>query len=118
MSIYASWPDIGEADDGELDGSVLSYTASHAYPDPATHRPGTVGISHIPGFIWRTGLPESRRDQDDDAPVAPYLRLDICNWDSVEGRPMMTGCAVLNRVAVERLRDDLAAWLEMEMHDR
>lgn len=117
MSIYASWPDVGETHNGDPDGTVLSYIASHVYPDPGTHQPGAVGISHIPGFIWRTGLPESRRDQDEDTPVAPYLRLHVCNWDSTEGAQMMTGSAVLTRAAAERLRDDLTAWLGMEMHD-
>lgn len=117
MSIYASWPDIGEGDDFAPDNTVLSYRGSHVYPEPGVHPPATVGISHIPGFIWRDGLPESRPDQPEDDPVAPYLRLDVCEWDAAEGRPMNTGNVVLIRVAVERLRDDLSAWLDRPMHD-
>lgn len=117
MSIYASWPDIGEYEDGTPDGTVLSYIGSHIYPEPSTHMPGTVGISHIPGFIWRSGLPVERQDQDDDDPIAPFLRLDVGTWDTTERRPMMADTVVLARAAVERLRDDLTAWLERPMHD-
>ncbi|WP_280320020.1 hypothetical protein [Nocardia wallacei] len=125
MSIYASWPEVGEHGenapdslDGESDGTVLSYMRSHVYPDPDSHPPGRVGISHIPGFIWRDGLPEERRNQDEDDPVAPFLRLHVSEWDSGEGMPMITGTVVLTPAAAKRLRDDLTEWLERPRHDR
>lgn len=122
MSIYASWPDIGEDHDGPdgftADGTVLSYVAGHYYPRPDVDMPATLGISHIPGFIWRKGLPPERRDQDEDDPIAPFLRLDVAEWDAAERQPMITGTVVLTTAAAERLRDDLAAWLDRPKHDR
>lgn len=125
MSIYASWPEVGEYGEdapdslyGKPDGTVLSYMRSHVYPDPVNHRPGNVGIAHIPGFIWRDGLPESRKEQDEDYPVAPFVRLDVCEWSEEHGMPMVTGTVVLTPAAVERLRDDLTEWLERPRHDR
>lgn len=121
MSIYASWPDIGEQhgdpDGFHADGTVLSYVASHYYPRPDVDMPATIGLAHIPGFIWRAGLARLRRDQVDDDPVAPYLRLDISEWDPTEARPMVSGTAVLTRAAAQRLRDELTEWLERPMHD-
>lgn len=116
MSIWASWPDIGEGNDFAPDNTVLSYGGSHVYPQPGVDKPGMVGISHIPGFIWRAGLPESRREQDDDDPVAPFLRLDMCEWSDEHGRPMNAGNLVLTRAAAERLRNDLSEWLDRPMH--
>lgn len=122
MSIYASWSDIGEHEDGNVgftpDGTVFTYVASHYYPRPDVDMPGTIGIAHIPGFIWRTGLPHSRREQDEDDPVAPYLRLDISEWDAAEARPMVSGTAVLTQAAAKRLRDNLTEWLERPVHDQ
>jgi len=117
MSIYASWPPVGEYDE-DHPACGRPDMRSHVYPDPVNHPPASVGISHIPGFIWRTGLPEERRDQDEDDPVAPYVRLHVCAWDEKEGRPMIVGDAVLTRPAAEKLRDQLTEWLARPMHDQ
>ncbi len=112
MSIWASWPEIGEhnsgEDCGEPDGTVLTYTASNFYPS-SEHPPASVGVAHIPGFIG----PHGRRDQDEDTPVAPYLRLDLTDRD---GEERILGTVVLTRAAVERLRKELAEWLALPMH--
>lgn len=109
VSIYASWPDVGEDESDRPNGEVLTYRGSHVYPDPTTQKPGTCAIAHIPGFIG----PHGDREQFEDWPYAPYLRLDIGSWDEQEGGPMIVDGAtcVLTAAAVERLRDQLSQWL-------
>lgn len=119
MSIYASyWDMVGEDEKrGEYTGDALSYQGSHVYPNPKAHRAAGVGICGIPGFIWREGMPEERKDSDEQ-PVAPYARLSIASWSDEWGRPMIGegGTVVLTRAGVEKLRDQLTEWLELDMH--
>jgi hypothetical protein len=119
MSIFASyWDSIGETEDCDAYTSeVLSYQGSHVYPDTSTHKPATVGICAIPGFIWREGMPEERKDQDEQ-PVAPYARLSVATWTDDWGRPMIGdgGTVILTRDGVEKLRDQLSEWLALDMH--
>lgn len=59
-----------------------------------------------------------RREQPEDDPVAPFLRLDVSEWDEDERMPMVTGTVVLTPPAVERLRDQLTEWLERPRHEQ
>lgn len=118
MSIWASWQEVGEDGDGEYTREALSYSNSATYPTDET-RPALIGVSHLPGFVWRPHLPESRRDQTGDTPVAPFLRLDIASWHPEWGRPMIAdgSTAILTRSGVERLRDQLTEWLALDHHE-
>ena len=112
MSIYASWQAVGEhEEDWSYTGEVLTYMRSHVYPDPVEHKPATVGISVIPGFIRRD------TDQDEDAPYAPYLRLDVAPWNDEFGQPMIGADVVLTRAGAIKLRDQLSMWIDSPMHD-
>jgi hypothetical protein len=121
MSIYCSWEEIGESPDnwGEFTREVLTYEGSHVYPEPDKQRPATIGISHIPGFVWREHLPESRKDQDADGPLAPYLRVDIAAWSDEENRPMIDDGAqcVLTQAGALKLYHQLGDWLMRDKHD-
>ncbi len=111
MSIYAPWHAIGESEeDWTHNGEVLTYMGSHVYPDPKNHKPASVGVSVIPGFVRRD------TEQDEDWPYAPYLRLDVTAWNDEYEMPMITGDVVLTRAAAVKLRDQLTAWIDSDMH--
>jgi hypothetical protein len=122
MSIWCSWEPIRERDSGKPDWSVLSYRAgfSNWYPKRTEAKPASVDLAHIPGFVWREGLPKYRMDQDCDQPIAPYLRLGVeadNNLDPDVSAVAYTS-AILTVRAAEKLRDDLNHWLGMERHRR
>lgn len=110
MSIYAHWCAIGEDEDFEPNGEVLSYTRSSRFPDPALDKVGAVNLSEIPPWC-DPSVPE----EDAEAyPPAEWLRLYVCTWNEKYERPMTSDEAtvLLNESAVRTMVEQLSMWLD------
>lgn len=93
MSIYSSWPLIGETEDGDRDGTVLLYRGSHRFPSP-TDPTSIVELATIPAWCV-PGCDDESADT-----VAAYLRLSVSLSD-----------AVLTEASATELRDQLTEWI-------
>lgn len=94
MSIYSSYPVVGEDEHGEPDGTVLMYGGSHRFPDGDDW---SVDFALIPAWC----IP-GHSDAEDSTDVAEYARLSIGNED-----------AILTEASVRKLRDQLDNWLSI-----
>jgi hypothetical protein len=138
MSIWGSEAVAGEAEDGEFDGSVVSYISgwSNHYPghfpgpfnfedktpgrrspanDLTEETPASVGT----GWLSPWCVPGQDEDEVDEDALGPWLRLDVMMrtvsiWAGVEIGHQDVHSVCLNESAVEALRDNLNAWLERE----
>jgi hypothetical protein len=143
MSIYATWLSIEDqrqtaadfaahginygviGEDGPLDietdlspedyDAPIVYEGSHVLPSDDARRGGSIDVAAIPDFIERDG-----RDDAQGTGLKDWLRLSVDSEDSIEqyeGKPYVQGgraVVVLTRQQVERLRDTLTEWLEVE----
>lgn len=75
VSIYASFPGLGNLDDGDdpAAGAPWVYQGSHILPDEDHLRGGHIGLALIPSHITRDG----RDDQPEGGRPWPWLRLDV-----------------------------------------
>lgn len=109
MSIYCSRVTAGTDAWGDGKGEVV------AYPDNDLRRigrrdwpEGAIYTAHIPHWcIPGHDEGDGCRGQDDDQPVSRWLRISVKSagsWLDV----------LADRDAVEALRDDLSAWLDLD----
>jgi hypothetical protein len=94
VSIYSSYPAIGETEDGDRDGTVLFYRGSNQFPNPQDIT-ASVDLALIPA--WCTPGHEDAEDSND---VAAYLRLSTGTEDTI-----------LTEAGALRLYHQLGEWL-------
>ena len=129
MSIWASSTVCGEDDNGNPDGTVLSYIdgwSNHyptVFPAPCelAETPALVGTAWIPPWCVPGHDHAAEQGIDIDTHVGPWLRLDLSMrtvsiWsgginDPEIGKPDVHSVC-LNETAVRALRDNLTAWLD------
>lgn len=124
MSIWCSFDVCGADEDGDGDGTVISYIRgwSNHYPEHnlphhgiENEVPASVGIAWIPPWCV-PGHEDSDLDESDA--LAPWLRLDLSMhdvsiWPNTKLiEEMALHSVILNEGAVRKLRDHLTDWLD------
>lgn len=101
--------DLNDLPDECLDAPIV-YQGSHVLPSDDDRRGGSVDTAWIPNHIERDDRPELP-----DGTLKDWLRLGVSAESSDDGdRRGGHATVILTRPQVERLRDDLTAWLDRE----
>lgn len=108
MSNYASRVTVGRDWIGPGTGRIADYPENDLRkPDRKGWPQGAIHTAHIPHWCVPGHDEDDGCPEDNDAPVGEWLRLSVASagaWLDV----------LADRDAVEALRDDLTAWLDLD----